>query len=208
MKGKVRMVVSFVLVFMMSIGLFGCGMKRDVIEKEYLEALEAQKRVDEVYRKGVEEGRNVCRQEFMENLREEYKRLARIIEYNEFLRGGFIDPPMVVEVLNPMSVSADGKKVQMPHLEYMIVKDATFETRGFIERVMKQKKYVYVGVYFSEEAYEERRVEVVGVLKGKEGKYNIKKVPVIGKDGVVALIVETDDQGVVNELVKRGGIVL
>lgn len=202
-----RFMVSRILGMIFMLGLiWGCAMQKGVIEKEYLEALKAQEKIKEVYQKGFEDGKNTCRQEFTQNLAEEYKRLSRIVEYNEYLRGSFIDPPLIAEVIVPMSVSSDGKKVVMPHVEYVIVKDANFEARNLLERLLKQKKYVYVGVYFTDDDFENKKQEILNVLKDKKN-YEIRKAPVVGESGF-ALIVVTEDQSVVDELLKRGGILL
>lgn len=199
-------VKNFFVMLLSGLLICGCAAQKSVIDEEYLEALKAQEKVKEVYQKGFEDGKNACRHEFTQNLVEEYKRLSRIIEYNEYLRGGFIDPPVIAEVVVPMNVSSDGKKVVMPHVEYVIVKDASFEARNLLERLLKQRKYVYIGVFFTDEAFESKKQELLSVLKDMRN-FEIKKAPVVGESGF-ALIVVTEDQAVVDELLKRGGILL
>lgn len=139
--------LKIILILSLTVFLCSCAPKVSVLPEEVKSMEEFNKNREEFYRKAFEEGKNACKKEIFSALQNEISRMKDLIEYEKLIKGGFITPPKVAQVIVPPEVSEDGKKVRAPYVEWIILEDAKFETKSLIERILSQKYYVLLGMF-------------------------------------------------------------
>ena len=194
-------------------GLMGCAPKISVLSSEDVKKIEntekVQKEIDKVYREAYLKGYEDCRKEYYERLKAEYDMLIKRYGYNEYIRGGFVKPPVIAKVVNPPKVSEDGKSFSAPEIKFIILRDAVFEPRNLIERLLSHNYFIFLGIVYGEDEVRERRSVVEEFLKREcgiscEGKYEVEEVPVVDGKGV-AVVLKTGDPYVRKKVIEELG---
>lgn len=207
-----KRVLSFLVGVGVLLNLVGCAPKISVLPEEIkkiMEIEEVKKEIDRVYREAYLKGYDDCRKEYYEKLKAEYDMLVKKYGYNEYLRGGFVKPPVIAKVVSPPKVSEDGKSFSAPEVKFVILKDAVFEPRNLIERLLSHNYFIFLGIVYGEDEIREKKNAVEEFLKREcgmncEGKYEVEEVPVVDGKGV-AVILKTSDPYVKKKVMDELG---
>lgn len=182
-----RIIRSFALFAgLLSLSLSACAPKIEVLPEEAREHLVLKEKKEELFKSGVEEGRRLCREEFLSNLSSEIDKLKGVTGYDEMYKEGFLVPPLVIPIFVDGGVADGGKKLSTPKLEWAIVEDARFTKDDVAKMLLKKKGFIYLGIFekYSEAEKFSKTIELVN----ESDKVKLLKVKGVDQ---IAVMVET-----------------
>lgn len=142
---------------------------------------------EEIWKAGLEEGRRLCRQEFLDNLAAEIQKLQGMVAYEELYREGYLVPSLVLPVLAKGGVSPDGKTMTTGRIEWHIIEDAHFTNDDMVSMLLKKKGFVSLGIF---DSYTEAKSFGKKIEESLRPADQIKYLKVKGIDDI-AVIIET-----------------
>lgn len=182
---KKLFICAFLLLFSVS-----CAPKIGVLSEEAKALEEFKEKREEFYRKAFEEGKSACKKEMLAAIHNEIALLKDVMEYEKMIKGGFVVPPKIAKVVVPTEVTPDGKKIKSPHIEWIILEDAKFESRNIIERLLSKKYYVLIAIVSDVSDAEALRQSVAQEVE-KDSKSSVKVYKTTNQS--YAVIIETKE---------------